>query len=209
MPCIDDWLDTDTDNQSLGALAVLQARNDSFRAAIRYRGLLYSSDACFTPIRDFARPIHFRSAFHRALAACARLLDVYPPFGLDVLQQRQQQLRILEATYSDSLKFRLKDSLSTLAGKFRSKSSKKKESSDPDAMAQRLWDDSMSCLAASIDDLSLRDQEEQEERSYHLQQEDIPRATNYFGGPIQKQPSSKDSKNNKKKVTESPLKSTC
>lgn len=182
--------------EDLKALAVVQVRGDSFRSNIRYRGLLYTSDVCFEAMRDFSRTEDFKSPFHRALSACARLLDVYPPFGQDVLRQRQQQLQALEARYSDSLKFRLKDSFSALAGKLRSK----KRESDPDAMAQRLWDDSMSSLAASIDDLSLS----KDELPLHSQEDDIPRSVNPFSAPLSR---SKDKKKpTKGSVTASPLK---
>lgn len=188
--------------EGLGALAVVQARGDSFRSSIRYRGLLYTSDACFAAQRDFGRPVDFRQPFLRALAACARLLDVYPPFSPEVLRQRQQQLQILEAGYSDSLKFRLKDSLSALAGRLRSK----KKESDPDALAQRLWEGSMSSLAASIDDLSLGGGGGggDEEQVHPEGDDDIPRSVNPFSLPLANK--KKEKKKDRSRATESPLK---
>lgn len=116
---------------------------------------------------------------------CGRLLEIYPPFSKQVERQRRQQLESLAMSYGDSLKYKLK-SLTSFTGKWRSGKSKTARG-DADDFAQKLWDDSMSYLAGTVDNMSIND-DEYSIHSSHAAREEEPAETprSVFGSPLGK-----------------------
>lgn len=91
------------------------------------------------------------------------------------MTQRRSQLESLGHAYGDSVKFKIKSLAS-----FKWKSGKSKLKADADELAQQIWEDSMSVLATSMDDLAV------EEESHN---DNCPRGVeNPFGGPLQTSP---------------------
>lgn len=86
-------------------------------------------------------------------------------------------------TYGDSLKYKLK-SLTSFAGKWRSGKSKTARG-DADDFAQKLWDDSMSYLAGTVDNMSIHDEEYSIHSSHATQQEEpVETPRSVFGSPL-------------------------
>lgn len=131
---------------------------------------------------------------------CGRLLEIYPPFPLSIQKQRSQQLEVLGAAYSDKLQFKLK----SLAGKFGIKSSSKK--ADADEMAQRLWDDSISYLAATIEDMAIEDEGAGHLPEPEVLEETIPRSV--FGSPLARRKSSPAKTNTHSPLHAAPIRSS-
>lgn len=132
---------------AVGALGVIQARGEAFRAVLKYRGLLVASEHAFTPTRDFHQAAAFAPGFAQAVANCGRLLATYPPFDAATQQQARLRLEALAAAHGSGLA-RLR---SSLLGKLQ----RAARPDAADAYAQRLWDDSMSLMAGAVDDLRL------------------------------------------------------
>jgi hypothetical protein len=134
---------------------------------------------------------------------CGTLLEIYPPFSRQVERQRKQQLESLAMTYGDSLKYKLK-SLTSFTGKWRSGKSKTGRG-DADDFAQKLWDDSMSYLAGTVDNLSLNDNEYSIHANHNTHEEEpleTPRSV--FGSPLGRKKS--ENKSSPLKARASPLK---
>ncbi len=107
---------------------------------------------------------------------CARLLEIYPPFSLNLTSLRHQQLLSLADTYGYCIKSKFNAFKS-----FATRWSNNREQKCTDEVAQKLWDDNMSCLAESVNDLDISDES--------VSVECIPRSeveTIIFSAPISK-----------------------
>ena len=88
---------------------------------------------------------------------CSLLLDIYPPFSTEVQNKRKMHLQSIGTSFGEGFKAKLK--AFTSFSKWKSGKSKGKEHAD-DEMAQKLWDDSISILATSMDELSIPERPE-------------------------------------------------
>jgi len=171
------------------ALAIVQARSNAFRALVRYRGpVLVSSPTCYTssPATSnrsaMQQGSHMGCGLQTALRNAGLLLQVYPPFPPALLAHRQHQLGALLSRYVTA-----ESSLGGMAHRLKASLTRKLHGSKsgsgggggadginhPDEMAQRLWDASTSCLATSMDELSMQDEDEGD---------DVPRSA--FAAPM-------------------------
>lgn len=112
------------------------------------------------------------------VTSCGRLLAMYPPFDPAITKQRSSQLTAIASSYGDSLKYRFKSSFS----RFKSSATQKsKKTLDADSIAQRIWDDSISVLALSIDD---KDEDGSVPRAVHPELEVDIAPKNIFSSPL-------------------------
>jgi hypothetical protein len=95
--------------------------------------------------------------FNFIVSNCSLLLDIYPPFSSEVQNKRKMQLQSIGTSFGEGLKAKIK--AFTSFPKWKSGKSKGKEHAD-DEMAQKLWDDSMSILATSMDELMIPEKPE-------------------------------------------------
>lgn len=95
--------------------------------------------------------------FNFIVSNCSLLLDIYPPFSVEVQNKRKMQLQSIGTSFGGGFKAKLK--ALTSFSKWKSGKSKGKEHAD-DEMAQKLWDDSMSILATSMDELVIHEKPE-------------------------------------------------